>query len=735
MKPRSFLAIAVLAATNLIAGAAFLDVFRADDVLVLLVLCALGPFLVGSLVLVARPASGVPLTLGVQVAVFLIVWALLSVVTLDSTPSVTTLLSGWQDAWRTIATAVSPAPPRAELVALPAVLLWGAGTAAVEMATRTSWRLAPVVPSITVAVAGTLLSSGEPALLTWPWLLLAGLVLGFVAVRARSGSAPVEPAGEGAKAGRRLVLFRSAVVVPVSVGLVLVAAGIVDRLPFVQPDEAVLLRDSYEAERSVTSDLNPLATVGPVTGDPQVAFEVELSSIPATTLRFRTAVLDRFDGNRWTSSAAYVPTGTVLPSSNALDGEFIEQRYRIVSVDGPYLPVLGSPVEVDAPSEVEVLTDEIASGLVVADSLDSSGLAYSVSSQLDEIDPVQLQNSLLQSSTDALGPSFVPPVLPPPLEQAKTQVVGDAIDPFDQLALLREFFRNNEQVHTGTPFEVTDEVQVPLNSYYIGQFVTDAPGGRRGSTAMFAAAFTALAQSQGIPARLAVGYVPSAPVDGASATLTDHDLTVWPEVAFEGIGWVAFDPVPQDDQESLPLDQQNLDLAVDGVVDQAGGDEPLTPPPVIDDDVEDERGLTAAQLGVGSIVLLALLLLGVPPTWKWARRRRRRRSGTSAERVVAAWIETVDGLVESGLTSRRSKTPSEVVATCSQLTPEGVQMLSELASLTDVAVNAKAEPVEADAARAWALDGQISGQFEGRGVAARLKRRMSIRPLVGAERS
>ncbi|MGO4760301.1 transglutaminase-like domain-containing protein, partial [Streptomyces sp. 2MCAF27] len=65
---------------------------------------------------------------------------------------------------------------------------------------------------------------------------------------------------------------------------------------------------------------------------------------------------------------------------------------------------------------------------------------------------------------------------------------------------------------------------------------------RKGSAVDFAAAFTLAAQLNGLPSRIVVGF--RVPEGEGSRTVTGGDARVWSEVAFDGAGWVAFDPVP-----------------------------------------------------------------------------------------------------------------------------------------------------------------------------------------------
>ncbi len=65
------------------------------------------------------------------------------------------------------------------------------------------------------------------------------------------------------------------------------------------------------------------------------------------------AVLDNYDGDIWTSSATFRPTGGRVPSSGAATSSepgshVVLQRYTLQrSIGLPFLPVLDRPVQVD----------------------------------------------------------------------------------------------------------------------------------------------------------------------------------------------------------------------------------------------------------------------------------------------------------------------------------------------------------------------------------------------------
>ncbi len=81
----------------------------------------------------------------------------------------------------------------------------------------------------------------------------------------------------------------------------------------------------------------------------------------------------------------------------------------------------------------------------------------------------------------------------------------------------------------------------------IGRFLR----ARRGSAQEFSSTFTLMARAVGVPARVAVGFTWGDPVGEPDLetgrqtyVVSDRHAHAWPEVYFDGLGWVAFEPTP-----------------------------------------------------------------------------------------------------------------------------------------------------------------------------------------------
>ena len=67
---------------------------------------------------------------------------------------------------------------------------------------------------------------------------------------------------------------------------------------------------------------------------------------------------------------------------------------------------------------------------------------------------------------------------------------------------------------------------------------------RIGYCEQFAGTFAAMARSLGVPARVAVGYTQGLEQPDGSRQVLGKNAHAWPEIWFDGLGWVPFEPTP-----------------------------------------------------------------------------------------------------------------------------------------------------------------------------------------------
>ena len=67
---------------------------------------------------------------------------------------------------------------------------------------------------------------------------------------------------------------------------------------------------------------------------------------------------------------------------------------------------------------------------------------------------------------------------------------------------------------------------------------------KKGYCQQFSFAMAVMARLLGIPSRIAYGFTSGTPVSGNSWLVTTHDAHAWPELYFQGFGWLRFEPTP-----------------------------------------------------------------------------------------------------------------------------------------------------------------------------------------------
>lgn len=67
---------------------------------------------------------------------------------------------------------------------------------------------------------------------------------------------------------------------------------------------------------------------------------------------------------------------------------------------------------------------------------------------------------------------------------------------------------------------------------------------RRGYCEQFAGTYAAFARAVGLPSRVVVGYTPGELRDDGRYYVQGKHAHAWPEIYFDGVGWVPFEPTP-----------------------------------------------------------------------------------------------------------------------------------------------------------------------------------------------
>ncbi|KAE8762140.1 transglutaminaseTgpA domain-containing protein, partial [Georgenia thermotolerans] len=154
-----------------------------------------------------------------------------------------------------------------------------------------------------------------------------------------------------------------------------------------------------------------------------------------------------------------------------------------------------------------------------------------------------------------------------------------------------------------------------------------------GYCVQFATAMVMMARAAGIPARLAVGFLPGEKGEDGARTVVAADAHAWPELYINGLGWTRYEPTPGARSGTAPIYRtpgapiqpapapSPTAAAERPSMDTGLGDTPVLHQPSPWD--------TVRRFAAGAAAGVALTLLGalVPLAARWRRRAARRGAG------------------------------------------------------------------------------------------------------------
>ncbi|WP_454118248.1 transglutaminase family protein [Microbacterium lacticum] len=377
----------------------------------------------------------------------------------------------------------------------------------------------------------------------------------------------------------------------------------------------------------------------------------------------RVATLSLFDGAVWQPDRprAIPLTDAGLDAVTAADGVAISEyrtNVEVTRLSSAYLPVPFPAVGVTGLSG-DWQAVPYSRTLFTGQS-NAQGQRYEVVSQVPRPTLEQIRAVPARVDDAAVDVTEVPADTPAVVADTARAVTAAATTDYDRLLALQSWFRGPEFAYSlDTPVEEGfDGAGVDAVAAFLER--------KEGYCVHFAGAFALMARTLGMPSRIVVGFLPGDDtgdaVDGQRvAAVTTSQLHAWPEVFFEGIGWVAFEPT-----KSLGTPTRFVSAA-----DAAGapGDEltgasstptaaatPSAAPMDRPDTAGDASAVAARGLDLGPLgatTLVVLLVVAAPGVVGWARRRVQRVRGGTAD----AWRAVQDAALDLGVAAPLSESP------------------------------------------------------------------------------
>ena len=589
----------------------------------------------------------------------------------------TTIRLDLVDAWDQFSVVKAPVPAEAGFLAAALIAVWIAAWIADTFAFRFDAVIEAIVPTAGIFLFVSVLSRPDYRLFSCAVYFAAALA--FIALhRAWLDERAPGWLTDSPKSSAPTVLRTAS-----RVGVVAVVAALVlgPALPGAGEEPLWDLDTGSGGGTRVT--LSPLVDIRGrlVDNGDQEAFQVATEQ-PSY---WRLTALDTFDGEIWSSEGSYAGVSGDLPQTAApiTTGESVIDTFTITGLSSIWLPAAFAPVRVAGGGNIGF---DVESASLITDRESAEGLTYEVTSVLPRLRPEQLDGGGSVGIAADLRERYLqlPRNFPQDLRDRAVEITSSSTSDYQRALALQQFFRDN--------FEYDLTVRAGHDEDAIRSFL-DA---RRGYCEQFAGTYAAFARSIGLPARVAVGFTQGELTDGVYVVRGKH-AHAWPEVWFEGVGWVPFEPTPgrgapgaqsytfvepQQSTEgespssaattavpggasastSIPTGEELAGLIpgeLGGNVEAVGLSDP-------GDSVWPRRMLVALAVVAGAALLWAVL---VPLARRHQRHRRRKAATTPTARVLVAWDEAAEAFTVAGVPPKRPETYREFATRAATATP------------------------------------------------------------------
>jgi len=667
---------------------------------------------------------------------------------LPTGPGLVDLFAGVALGWKQLVTISLPVGSYEALLVPYFVTLLVATVTGVSVATRASRQELAAIPALVVFAVGVVVGPSQLDTSIVTAVVLVGIALVWALTVRHARRAVAVATTIGAKVSIARSVVRPALV---GTGTIVAAAVVATGLGLVAPPSV----ERTVARTDVVKPFDPRDYVSPLSGFRAYqesaaadAAQLRVTGLPENGF-VRIATLDTYDGvvYRVGGSDGSAASGTFERVPTTVDVRGVEgTRVRVgVTVDdyrGVWLPTVGDLEQVeftgsgaDDDRSAFFYNASTGTGAVVG------GISEGTSYDLTAVVPDQPTDEQLAAARP--GSASVPTARDVP------DAVGETVEA-------------TTADETAAGAKLVAMIQSLKRTGYISHGVGDDRASRSGHGAdriqelltsplmigdqeQYAAAAALMADDLGFPARVVMGFsaggdsgTSTGTTAGGTTTFRGSDVTARIEVDTAQWGWVMLDPNPP--VREIPNEQQQTPQPVTRP-------ETVVPPPPVTQQDQDQQAppqtdrntppvqplwlqilLAALPWALGTLGFVALVLLpfAVIVLVKRLRRRLRRRAPTPRGRIVGAWDEYRDALLDRGHDVARSSTRREAVVGAPGDGGTG------LAALADRAVFGPSDADTTTADRMWsATDDAIGTLRTGRTRRERFRTAVSLRSLRG----
>lgn len=387
-----------------------------------------------------------------------------------------------------------------------------------------------------------------------------------------------------------------------------------------------------------------------------------------------------------------------------------------MSFPSQYLPVPFSPERFQADGnwawDPETLS-VVATGN--AGETQSTRLDYRTVSVVPSTDTALIAQARAGQSPDGERSLEVPTDVPAEVSDLLAEITaGAGTDGAKALALV-QFFQSDR-------FTYTLEAPSSSDTTALASFLLKE---RAGYCIHFSISMALLARMLGIPSRVAVGFTGGTP-EGEGFVVTTDNMHAWPELYFEDLGWVPFEPTKSyssasSSQDASPPPAASATPSTTPAQDQASPSPTFTPSesqsaqptptpsgPQAAPEGSDSTGQDGSRwLLVALGVLGVLVLLSIPALVRAARRWVRLRTSQEIPALAsAAWRELRDTFTDLNLAWQPDSPVAAAEAMGAELPHRTAARLRAVAELVEQSLYAREVP---DLAQLPALTRQVRG--------------------------